>query len=300
MKLRRQTGSTTFLSRPSISKSNSAPPDMGFYGASQRVVHLILESAKIFEDPLALQIIGAEGESKLRLSLAQFQKRAERDMRAFMMVRNRYTEDELARAVQRGVSQYVVLGAGLDTFAYRNPFPSLRVFEVDHLSTQVWKHSCLEKSAIPIPASVTYVSVDFEQQTITDALTRSGFRSDELAFFSCLGVTRYLTRNAFMSLLTSIVSSMRQGSEVVFDFFSPYPLQRLRQSASRIFFNWTSKNNHFRPSHYNPASLTRELQRIGFINVLLFGSNDLNALYCTDRTDGFRIRKESFLVQMRV
>src|SRR5437870_604189 len=147
---------------------------MGLYPAKQRAAHQILDNPKILEDPLALRIIGAEAESRLRLNLTQFQKPEVRAKRAAWMVRNRYAEDELARSIQRGVRQYVVLGAGLDTFAYRNPFPLLRVFEVDHPATQAWKRSCLEKATIPIPASVTYVSVDFERQMITDALRQSG------------------------------------------------------------------------------------------------------------------------------
>jgi methyltransferase (TIGR00027 family) len=104
-----------------------------------------------------------------------------------MMARNRYSEDELVRSILGGVRQYIILGAGLDTFAYRNSFEDLRVFEVDHPATQAWKCRRLEEAAIPIPASV-----DFGRQMITDALRRSGFRSDEPLFFSCIGVTRYL------------------------------------------------------------------------------------------------------------
>src|SRR5438132_11313097 len=187
--------------------------DVGHYAASQRAAHQFLDNPKIFEDPLALRIIGAEAESKLRLGLAQFQKPVERDLRALMMVRNRYAEDELVRSIQRGVRQYVILGAGLDTFAYRNSFPLPRVFEVDHPATQAGKRSCLEKAAIPIPASVTFVSVDFERQMMIDALRQSGFKSDELTFISWLGVVRYLTREAFISVLTSIISSIQVGSD---------------------------------------------------------------------------------------
>ncbi len=206
-----------------MAKINESPPDLGHYVARQRAAHQILDNPKIFEDPLALRIIGAEAESTLRFSLAQFQKPAERDIRAFMVVRSRYAEDELARSIQRGVRQYVILGAGLDTFAYRNSFPEslLRVFEVDHPATQAWKRRRLEEAAIPIPASVTFVSVDFERQMTIDALRQSGFNSDELTFISWLGVPQHLSREAFISVLTSIVSSMRAGSEVVFDVSFP-------------------------------------------------------------------------------
>ena len=288
-------------------KINELPVDwqrnefMGLNVANDRATHQMLDSPKIFEDPLALRIIGPEAESRLRSSLAQFQKPAERAFRAAVMVRNRYAEDELARSIQRGVRQYVILGAGLDTFAYRNPFPLLRVFEVDHPATQAWKRSCLEKATIPIPASVTYVSVDFERQMIIDALRQSGFKSDELTFVSFIGVVRYLSRETVMSVLTSIVSSMRAGSEVVFDFAPPpSQLERLREFTDEIIVNWRSKNNGFRPTYFDPAPLTRDLKRIGFADVQLFGPKEINARYCKDRTDGLRIQNRMHLVKARV
>ena len=315
-----------------MSKLNELPPDrqrdefMGLYPASQRAAHQILDNPKIFEDPLVLRIIGAEAESSLRLRLAQFQEPAERAFRAAVMVRNRYAEDELTRSIQRGVRQYVILGAGLDTFAYRNPFPRLRVFEVDHPATQAWKRSCLEKAAIPIPASVTFVSVDFERQMMTDALRQSGFKNDELTFVSWLGVTGYLSQEAVISVLSSIASSMRLGSEVVFDFDGPPSLlkvlrgralpgrtevifdspsfpslpQRLRKLAYRMIVNWSFKNNDFRPTCLDLVSLTRDLKRIGFADVQLFGPKEMNMRYYKDRTDGLRIQNQMHLVKARV
>ena len=315
-----------------MSKLNELPPRrqrdefMGLYPASQRAAHQILDNPKILEDPLALRIIGAETESSLRLSLGQFQKPTERAFRAAVMVRNRYAEDELGRSIQRGVRQYVILGAGLDTFAYRNPFPHLRVFEVDHPVTQAWKRSCLEKAAIPIPASVTYTSVDFERQTLIDALRQSGFKSDELTFISFIAVVRYLDRKTFLSVLTSIVSSMRAGSEVVFDFdrtpsllkvlrgralpgrtevrfdfssFSSLP-RRLQELAYGSIINWTFKNNDFRPTYFDIESLTRDLKQIGFADVQLFGPKEMNVRYCKDRTDELRIQNQMHLVKARV
>jgi methyltransferase (TIGR00027 family) len=287
-------------------KINGLPPNwhrdefMGLNVANDRAAHQILDHPKILEDPLALRIIGAEAESTLRLRLAQFQKSEERAFRAAVMVRNRYAEDELAQSIQRGVRQYVILGAGLDTFAYRNPFPHLRVFEVDHPATQAWKRSCLEKAAIPIPASVTYVSVDFERQVMTDALRQSGFNSDELTFISFIGVVRYLSRETFISVLTSIVGSMRAGSEVVFDFAPPSQLQRLRELADKVIVNRRLRNNSFRPTYLDPAPLTRDLKRIGFADVQLVGPKELNARYCKNQTGGFLIRNRMYLGKARV
>jgi methyltransferase (TIGR00027 family) len=288
--------------RPAHSNGLQIAPlkiDTGLYAASQRAAHQILDNPKIFEDLLALRIIGAEAESKLRRSPAQFQNRVERTVRALMVVRNRYAEDELARSIQRGIRQYIILGAGLDTFAYRNCFPLLQVFEVDHPATQAWKRSCLERAAIPIPASVTFVSVDFERQMMMDALGQSGFKSNELTFISWLGVVRYLSPEAFISVLTSIVSSMRPGSEVVFDSGpAPSLLQRLREMPHRPI--WTFKKNAFRPPYYDLASLKSDLKRIGFADVQLFGPTELNDRYCNGCTDGLRVPMNFYLVKARV
>jgi methyltransferase (TIGR00027 family) len=314
-----------------MTKINELPPDwqrnefMGLNVANQRAARQILDNPKIFEDPLALRIIGAEAKSRLRSSLAQYQKPAERAFRAAVILRNRYAEDELVRSIQRGVRQYVILGAGLDTFAYRNPFPCLRVFEVDHPATQAWKRSCFERAAIPIPASVTYVSADLDRQMMADALRQSGFKSDELTFISCLGVVRYLSRETLISVLTSIVSSMRTGSEVVFDcrpppsllqvlggralpgrteviFDSSFPSlpQRLRKLAHGMIVNRRPRNNGFRPTYLDLAPLTRDLKRIGFVDVKLFGPKELNVRYCKNRTGGLRIQNNIHLVKARV
>lgn len=274
---------------------------MGLYSAMQRAAHLMLDHDPwIFEDPLALRIMGAEAESEVRLNLAHLRSLFGRSLRASMMARNRYTEDELVRFILRGVRQYIILGAGLDTFAYRNSFEDLRVFEVDYPDTQAWKRSCLEKAAIPIPASVAYVSVDFDRQMMTDALRQSGFKSDELTFVSFVGVVRYLSREVVISVLTSIVSSMPAGSEVVFDFAPPSQLQRLRELAEEVIVNRRSRNSRFRPTYLDVAPLTRDLKRIGFADVQLVGPKELNARYCKHRTDGLRIQNRMHLVKARV
>ncbi len=274
---------------------------MGLNVANDRAAHQLLDHPKILEDPLALRIIGAEAESKLRLSLARFQGPAQRAFRAGVMVRNRYAEDELARSLQRGVSQYVILGAGLDTFAYRNPFPALSVFEVDHPATQAWKRSCLEKAGIPIPASVTYVAVDLERDKLSDALRASGFKRQERAFISFIGVVRYLSRETLLSVATSIVSTMRSGSEVVFDFAPPpSQLERLRELAAGLRLKSRSKDSGFKPSYFEVGTLKRDLKQVGFSDLELIGPKELNALYCRNRTDGLRLEGRMHLIKARV
>ena len=134
-----------------------------------------------------------------------------------MAARSRYAEDQLAHAVANSAKQYVVLGAGLDTFACRNPHPGVRVFEVDHPATQTWKRDQLQAADIAIPPTLTFVPLDFEQRTLADGLREAGFRESEAAFFSWLGVTPYLTHAAFTATL-SFIARMPAGSGVVFDF----------------------------------------------------------------------------------
>jgi methyltransferase (TIGR00027 family) len=187
--------------------------------AMRRAVHQLVDRPKVLDDPFAIPILGVEKAAELEAETAKSGQSIARSMRAFMAVRSRYAEDELAQAVARGVRQYVVLGAGLDTFAYRNIFRDvgLRVFEVDHPATQAWKRRRLEAAKITIPPEATFVAVDFEKQRLPDALHAAGFRQDEPAFFSWLGVVPYLTAGAFKETL-SFIASLSPQSGVVFDY----------------------------------------------------------------------------------
>jgi methyltransferase (TIGR00027 family) len=163
--------------------------------AIRRAAHQLFDQPKVLDDPLAVPIIGAEAAEKLCASPRERKHPFARAFRAFMVARSRYAEDQLAKAVEQDVAQYVVLGAGLDTFACRNPdSTNLRVFEVDHPATQAWKLERLQAAGIAIPQSLKFVPVDFERQTLAAGLEQGGFDSGSPAFFSWLGVTPYLTR----------------------------------------------------------------------------------------------------------
>ena len=152
----------------------------------RRAAHQLYDNPKILDDPIALPILGEKAQEQVRLEGRKIYARASRYVRAFMVVRSRLAEDELAAAVARGASQYVILGAGLDTFAYRNPYDAdrLRVFEVDHPATQKWKRERLAAGRIQIPASVTFAPVDFEKQSLGDGLAAAGFdRRKNYIFF---------------------------------------------------------------------------------------------------------------------
>src|SRR4051795_1405761 len=157
--------------------------------AERRAAHQVRDRPLVLDDPIALRVIRPEVAHELRTNppMREATKRGPY-LRAFFVMRSRFAEDELAKAVADGVRQYVVLGAGFDTFAYRNPFPELRVFEVDHPDTQAVKRRRLADAGIEIPASLTFVSIDFNTTALADALRASGFDDSQPAFFSWLGV----------------------------------------------------------------------------------------------------------------
>jgi len=267
------------------------------HAAMHRAAHQLLDVPKILDDQLALRIIGANAESALRSNLGWFQK--SRFLRAFIVLRNRYAEDELACAIQRGVRQYVILGAGLDTFAYRNPYPGsrLRVFEVDHPATQSWKRTRLREAEITIPHSLTFAPVDFEQQTLSDGLSRVGFRADEAAFFSLLGVVVYLTKTAVMETF-KYVASRPAGSEIVFDYgILPSALSESQRFAREALESRVATIGEPWITYFDPLSLANELRDMGFKHVEDFGPEEVNNRYFKDRADSLRISGSSRLMK---
>lgn len=189
--------------------------------ARRRAVHQIFDRPLILEDPLALRILDAHSQAEVRATDAErLHHPFHRLMRFLVAIRSRFAEEMLAEAVSRGVRQYVVLGAGLDTSAYRCPFSDIAIFEVDYPATQAWKRHRVADARLSIPSQLTYAPVDFESQTLAEGLEQAGFRADEPAFFSWLGVIPYLTRPAAMATL-AFLGSLPSRSGVVFDYPIP-------------------------------------------------------------------------------
>lgn len=186
--------------------------------AGHRAAHQVLERGFIFNDPLAVRILGDDANAFIE------QARSDggiRPLRLFIAARSRYAEDSLHSAVARGVRQLVVLGAGLDTFAYRSDARmNLRIYEVDHPSTQQWKRARLCAAGIAVPGSVTYTPVDFEHESLAQNLVACGFDATRPAFFSWLGVVPYLTEDAALATL-GFIASLPGEAHVVFDYANP-------------------------------------------------------------------------------
>jgi len=256
--------------------------------AVRRAIHQLCDDPRVFDDPVALRIIGPEEAGELAHKRPA-DPASGRHLRAFIAARSRYAEDQLAEAVRRGTRQYVVLGAGLDTFACRNPFDGLRVFEVDHPATQAWKRSRLESACISVPASMAFVPVDFGRQTLAQGLKQAGFQEDAPAFFSWLGVTPYLFRETAMAILQWLISVCSRNG-VVFDYIVPRSsLGPLNRVAFDLLANRVAAAGEPFVGFFDPQELARDLKKMGFEHIEDLDAEKINGRYFTGRTDGLQV-----------
>ena len=259
--------------------------------AMRRAAHQIFDNPRILEDPIAVPIIGPEAAAKLQIERHGFGGRVTRGLRAYLVARSRYAEDELARAVSRGAKQYVILGAGLDTFAYRNPYKDaeLRVFEVDYPATQEWKRQKLARAGISIPPSVTYAAVDFERQTPSGGLSTAGFDAGVATFFSWLGVVMYLTEEAIVTTL-GFIRSTPPGGGVAFDFAAPRTsLNWVGRMALDVIANRVAASGEPFRTFFDPRMLAERLTNLGFHSVETLNTAGINSRYFKDRDDDLRV-----------
>jgi methyltransferase (TIGR00027 family) len=288
------------------------PSSTAIHSAMMRAAHLLWDAdAKIFCDDLALQLAGFENEATLRRALdtrhqgvanqfgVAFLEFYRACMRGIMTVRSRYTEEELDKAVDRGVAQYVILGAGIDSFAYRRRdlANALRVFEVDHPSSQEWKRSRLRDLKIALPPNLSFVPVDFERQTLIDALHTTDYRFEDAGFFSWLGVTQYLSCEATLATLRQ-VASLAAGTEIVFEFTVP---GATLDGEERRYFEAGKAAVAARGEpwlgFFEPGDLLARLQEIGFGQLTHVSPDQLNARYFAGRTDGLRTPQAHHLMK---
>jgi methyltransferase (TIGR00027 family) len=256
--------------------------------ALRRAAHQLYDSPVVFEDPLAIPILGDTHVEELNRTPVRPDRPFSVSLRAFLVARSRYAEDNLAYAVARGVRQYVLLGAGLDTFAYRNPWPELRVFEVDHPATQLWKRELLHTSAVSIPANLAYVPVDFESQSLQHQLRAADFDFDSPAFFAWLGVVPYLTLPAFRATV-GFVATRPAASGIVLDYSQPRETLPLVEQlahdslASRVQL----AGEPFR-LFFTPQAIAAELA--AFRQIEDIGNEEINGRYFANRSDQLRVR----------
>jgi methyltransferase (TIGR00027 family) len=265
-------------------------------------------------DELASGLCGVQDPAKLQALLARRYVEAEKvvgsaqaatvicAVRAAVLTRTRYTEEAVRTALPRGLTQYVILGAGLDTFAYRHRdlAATLRVFEVDHPTTQEWKRRRLQAMAIPLPAHLTFIPVDFEQESLMEALIMGGYRPEVPALFSLLGVTQYLTAEAVWTTLRHVATAAA-GSELLCGYLvPPSHLDTDNQRVLTFLHAVTATRGEPIRTFFTPDELASGLHTLGFSQIRDVGSDGVLAQYTHGRTDGLETPQTHRLVHARV
>lgn len=254
------------------------------YGVAMlRAAHQIIDGEPpILRDSVIVQLLGSETERRIRTEPEQFQTQLMRGLRSHVVLRSRFAEDSLAEAVARGAQQYVLLGAGLDTFAYRQPewARGIEIIEVDQPASQGAKRQALRAAGIEVPANVRYADVDFERETLAEGLHRCGVSTEKRTFFSWLGVTMYLTLEAIEAVLSTVVG-FPKGSQIVLTYAQPREPGEpnpLAEGAAAAGEPWIS--------YFTPEELTALLDRVGFTDVKHLARDEAIARYYADRADG--------------
>jgi methyltransferase (TIGR00027 family) len=183
---------------------------------------------------------------------------------ANVIMRARYAEDALRTAVSNGCRQYVLIGAGFDSFSLRRPASAanLQIFELDFPATQKLKIERIDACAVKLPETVHFIAADLSQESVADALARSSFKADQLTFFSWLGVTMYLTREANLATFKSIARCSPRGSEIVFTYLD----ERVFQARSEAFHDLQQRVASLGEpflSGFDPAELAQILAACG-------------------------------------
>jgi methyltransferase (TIGR00027 family) len=269
--------------------------------AIMRALHQTADDdPKILTDPIAPRLIDAEDDQRWLAPLLNhpFAKQ----WRAGFAVRSRYAEDCLEEGVRRGVQQYVILGAGLDTFAYRQPpfASSLRIYEVDHPITEQWKRDRLKMADIAIPPNLTFVPIDFERTSIPGGLAVNGFLIGAQTLCSWMGVTQYLTCEAIDATLRFALSLPR-SSEIVFSFILPQEaLSGVEAEAIALAAQRSAEVGEPWLTRLHVAELTFKLRSMGFSQIVHLTPEEASKRYFANRRDGLKERHGEQLMRALV
>jgi methyltransferase (TIGR00027 family) len=251
--------------------------------AMTRAYHQLLDGEpKILDDPVAALLFGDELRRLIAGRAGHPQDPGLAGLRAHVVLRSRFTEDRLAAAVKRGVQQYVILGAGFDSFAFRQPDWSrdLRIFEVDHPATQAEKRRRLAEAGLSASSIHEFVAIDFETTSLRDGLRGSGLDFGQPTFFSCLGVMIYLTREA-VDAIFELVAAFPAGSEIAFTYSTK------DRAFSRLAERVSAMGEPFR-THFDPTQLTEDLRGLGFSEITMLSLDEAERAYFQGREDGLR------------
>ncbi len=252
-----------------------------------RAAHQLFdEEPKVLRDETVVRLVGEAAVEQLRLHRDELFAAETMYLRAQIVLRSRFAEDRLSDAVRRGVGQYVVLGAGSDTFAYRQPewARGIRVVEVDHPASQDAKRARVAEAGIAVPPNVTFAPIDFERISLTDGLAAGGVDLAAPIFFSWLGVTMYLSEPAVDAVFEAIVGLPR-GSEVVYTFAQPRQESDSSPARPTLAERSAAVGEPWR-SYFTPEQLEAKLLSFGFSDVYFLTGDEARRRYFSGRRDG--------------
>jgi methyltransferase (TIGR00027 family) len=269
-----------------MSEVESGPGHTAALAAVGRAIHAEGERPLV-ADNLALGLAGEAGAKLLAQLTSQLPAASRESFGLAFAIRTRFVEDAVAEAIRDGIGQYVILGAGLDSFAYRRSDLAgrLKIFEVDRASSQAWKRRRLEGMGVAIPASVSFVALDHETDDLRGGLARAGFDSTAPAIVSAIALTQYLAQPAIERIL-KLVASLPSGSRLVITYV--VPASELSETAA-AGLAWTMSQAEERGerflSLFSPAGFNELLKRSGIDRVEDLGPRELHQMYLADRPD---------------
>ncbi|MFV5342479.1 class I SAM-dependent methyltransferase [Acinetobacter oleivorans] len=276
--------------------------------AALRANHFQNTTHPVFSDPYAFELT-SRGWKKLLSSplLVKLMNSAVLNRTLGLLTgqvvgRSRYAEDLLNQAVQQNTQQYVLVGAGLDSFALREShhYPTLKIFEVDHPDTQAAKQTKLKKLG-EIPASVEFVAINFEKESISEALARSLYERSAPAFFSWLGTTHYLNPQTTLQTLKSIAEFAANGSEVVLDYSTDFQeLTGIERIGSMGVAQFTHLLKEPLLGQFKPTDLHRAVEQMGFEVVEDLSGEAITERYFSARVDEIRHTSATRLLHLRL
>nr|WP_068890833.1 class I SAM-dependent methyltransferase [Pedobacter panaciterrae] len=266
-------------------KKAAEPDNTAVRTALWRALHLQVDSKPhILEDEVGLKLIAPNSDWQQRPDMhPEFTKR----LRASILARARFIEDLIIEQSKQGIGQYVILGAGLDTFAQRRSdiASKLQIYEIDQSDTQTWKQRRLTELGFGTPEWLHFVSVNFETSSWWEQLLKAGFDISKPAFIACTGVTLYLTKDAIVDTLKQI-ASLASGSKLAITFYLPIelmdeedkPLQQIANKGAR------ESGTPF-VSFFTPNEILELANNAGLKEAKTTSTKDLEQYYFNDRTD---------------
>jgi len=278
-------------------KKNAEPDNTAVRVALWRALHAQIDPLPhIVEDEIGYKLIAPTSEWRQRPDMhPDFTKR----LRASIVARARFIDDLVIAECEKGISQYVILGAGLDTFAQRRPdiASQLQIFEIDQSDTQTWKQQRLIDVGFGVPEWLHFVSVDFEVTSWWEQILKAGFDTSKPAVVACAGVTLYLTKDAIMATLKQI-ATLAPGSKLAMAFYLPLELLDDQDKPLQLIAE-KGANAAGTPfvSFFAPSEILALAHEAGFKNIKTVSTNDLAELYFKGRADNFSPASgEEFLV----